>query len=201
MFQRLPPDNFPDDTQTAAYQNYREGQAPSRFRLPTIHWRQWRAYIIAGLIAIAISIVLVLLYGTFSDNNVNPTDLPPPPTPTEQSLVMRGDFPVNVSQQFITAPARIEDTLPGGVSRGYTFLAYQGVTWNITLVGSTGFQPRMNLYGPDGSILSRSEAPAAGQNASMSHFVAESGLYAILVEGANNTGGDYTFILLPENLP
>jgi hypothetical protein len=201
MFQRLPPDNFPDDTQTVAFQNYREGQARSRFRLPNIRWRQWSAYIGAGLVAIVFSIGLVLLYQNVFDDSIDPTLTAAPPTPTEQSLVMRGDFPAGVSQRFITIPARIEDTLPGGFSRGYTFLAYQGVTWNITIIGGEGFQPRMNLYGPDGSIISRSEAPSAGQNASLSHFIDDSGLYAILIEGANNTGGGYTFIALPETLP
>lgn len=200
MFQRLPRDNFPDDTQTTAFQTFTDGRKRPKLRLP-VHWRR-RVGIGAGILAALVALIILLPMLGLVDRGANTGDLETTiPAPTEISLFMFGDFPPTVAQRYINVPARIDDGLPAGQSRGYTFLLEAGTTWEIQVFAGPDFLPRINLYGPNGDILARTEAAAVGQTAGLTYTVGDSGLYAILLEGAQTTGGGYTFTMMPQSLP
>jgi hypothetical protein len=106
---------------------------------------------------------------------------------------MRGQFPPQVQQIFITIPARIDDSLANENERGYTFLAREGFQWTITLTAPQSGEYQLVLYGKTGQVL----AQAIGNSqtpASLTWFIDEEGLYAVYITGVT---GDYTFSILP----
>lgn len=199
---RLPPDNFPDDTETRAFQHYREGKAPPRFRFPELSFLRGSSWKIVGLGIAFIGIMLLGIVAVFTwseprERFVVVTGAPTVPADLP-TIPVGGDFPTDAAQQFIRIPARIEDTLPAGERRGYTFVAKPGFTWQIIVVPNNGsaFDPVLSLYGPDGIIRDINDDRVEGDVTAQIDLTPErEGVYAVLVEEASGTGGDYILII------
>lgn len=200
---RLPQDNFPDDTETRTFQHYKEGKRPPRFRMPEQGFGGWKTILVAGLfVAIVIIAALAVLVSSeprerFVIVTSSPTlgvDLP--------TMPVGGDFPTDAAQQFIRIPARIEDTLQPGLRRGYTFIVKPGFTWQITAVPNEGstLDPVLSLYGPDGIIMDFNDDASPNEStAQITLTVQQEGVYAILIEGAQGTFGDFIlFVPAPD---
>jgi hypothetical protein len=199
---RLPQDNFPDDTETRAFQHYREGKAPPRFHFPEFSFLRGASWKIValGLAFIGImvlGIIAVFVWSEPRERFVVVTGVPTGPADLP-TMPIGGDFPTDAAQQFIRIPARIEDTLPAGERRGYTFIAKPGFTWQIIVVPNNGsaFDPVISLYGPDGIIRDFNDDRVAGDVTAQIDLTPDrEGVYAILLEGASGTGGDYILIV------
>jgi hypothetical protein len=198
---RLPPDDFPDDTETRAFQNYRDGKVPSRFEFH-FKWRPWRTAILFILLAVIAGLIgaFVLWWTEPGEQIVIITGVPTmlPDIPAEP---LDGDFPADVPQQFIRIPARINDHLVAGERRGYTFFARAAFTWQITVEPqeSSSFDPILSLYGPDGVVIDFNDNRTAEDRASQLTLVVEhDGAYALLLEGARGiSDGAYALSILP----
>ncbi len=196
MLKRLPSDNFPDDTETSAFQNYSEDTVLQR-RL----WaRRWMVN--AAALLIVLVIVGVGGYALFwrDDNEPEITTIVVPhssPTPSPSPLQLLGpDFPVDgVEQQAISIPARIEDSLFTGGRRGYAWYASEGVSWQISVWGQDTFDPFLQLYGPPGGGVLMEDSAADDGVAEIVIRFDQAGVYALLIEAT--TGGSYTLSILP----
>lgn len=194
MLKRLPADNFPDDTETWAFQNYSETSILKRRLLA----RQWVINGIALLIVVAI--VGLMGYVVFlRDDELETTTVVVPhasPTPSPDPLqVLSNDFPAEVvDRQIITLPARIEDTLPTGGRRAYVWSARPGQVWRISVWSTDTLDPVLRLLGPTGLLM---EDAVIGDNTAqmLAQFDQES-VYALLLEAVS--GGSYTVSILPE---
>jgi hypothetical protein len=199
---RLPQDNFPDDTETRAFQHYREGKAPPRFHFPELSFLRRVSWKIAGLgIAfigvMLLGVVAVFMWSEPRERFVVVTGAPTAPADLP-TIPIGGDFPTDAAQQFIRIPARIEDSLLSGQRRGYTFVAKPGFTWQIIVVPyeNSGFDPVLSLYGPDGIIIDFNDNRVAGdKTAQIDLTVEREGVYAVLLEGAQGTGGGYILLV------
>ncbi|MBI5931668.1 MAG: hypothetical protein HY862_20330 [Chloroflexi bacterium] len=194
---RLPQDNFPDDTETRAFQHYKEGKQPPRFHLP--EWRNWRlilgATVFVGIVVVAAGLVFV--WSEPRERFVVVTSVPTLAADLP-SIPVGGDFPTDAAQQFIRIPARIEDTLSSGQRRGYTFVAKPGFTWEIIAIPDDGsaLDPVLSLYGPDGIIMDFNDNLAEGDTtAQITLTVQQEGVYAVLIEGARGSSGDYILLV------
>ncbi|GIK62514.1 MAG: hypothetical protein BroJett018_03080 [Chloroflexota bacterium] len=191
---RLPQDNFPDDTETRAFQHYKDGKQPPHFHFPGWRLGNWKP-IAAATLFVAIVIITAILVFLWSEPRERfvvvtsastvPADLP--------SIPVGGDFPTDAAQQFIRIPARIEDTLQSGQRRGYTFVVKPGFTWQITAVANDSLlDPVLSLYGPDGIIMDFNDNATENEtSAQITLTVQQEGIYAVLLEGANGSSGDY----------
>lgn len=209
---RLPPDDFPDETETNAFQNYREDRGRVGEILSLIFGSRQRllaAIVVIGLLVGAIWVGLYFLLPepspkvviVPSDNGNGDEVVSDDPLPTTVvAEVVSGEFPTDVAQQLITVPARIDDSLAIGTRRGYTFYAEAGVTWEITVFGATGFDPVISLYGPPGGrLLDSNDDRAVGDLASeLRVTIQQDGNYAVMIEGAGGvSGGGYTLLIVP----
>ena len=206
---RLPPDDFPDETETNAFQNYRADRGRIGEVFSILLGSRQRIFITAsGFIAIVVVIWLglyVILPTPTKEVIVTPDGgqvavgdtLEPSPIIVEP---MEGDFPADVLQEVISIPARIDNSLAFGTRAGYTFYAEAGVTWKITVFGATGFDPAISLYGPPtGQLLANNDDRAGGDFASeITMTIQQSGNYAVLLEGSGGaSGGGYTLLIVP----
>lgn len=204
---RLPPDNFPDETETNAFQNYQENRGRIGEVLSILFGSRERVLLTAGIFVALVGGVWLGLYmllpqrtmevvvtaeGTISVNTVEPSPV--------LADTVGGDFPPNVSQEVISIPARIDDSLAFGTRKGYTFYAEAGVTWEITVFGATGFDPAISLYGPpNGQLMASNDDRPAGDLASEIRVtIQQDGSYGLLVEGSGGaSGGGYTLLIVP----
>ena len=191
MFRRLPRDNFPDDTESAAFQNYRNEDLRRSWHLP-FNWRNWLFYGGLGIFILLLSFGIFAFYEQIIVSiEATPT---PVPTPTAIPIVIRGEFPPQVPQIFINIPARIDDSLAGGSSLGYTFHADPGVQWTFT-VATDGWTPQIDFYGESGQLLGSSTA-VSGQPASITYFINQEDIYAIHLQSADGLSGGYTLEIM-----
>lgn len=197
---RLPLDNYPDDTETVAFQNYSEGTSSRVWQLP-LKWRQWLIYAGLGVIALLVGLGALFVYRSLTDGTEPTTVNLPSSTTTPIPVVMQGNFPSQVPQIYINVPARIDDSLVGGQILGYTFFSNAGITWVIELFPDTssGLAPRITLYGNDGQQLVANEQ-VVNDRVTITYFVENEGLYAILLEGISGSSGGYTLRILPADL-
>ncbi len=199
---RLPQDNFPDDTETRAFQHYKDGKRPARFHLPEWRLGSWKILLTASLFVgiVIVTAIVVLVWSEPRERFVVvtsaatlPADLP--------SIPIGGDFPTDAAQQFVRIPARIEDTLQSGQRRGYTFVVKPGFTWQIIAVSDdSALDPVLSLYGPDGIIMDFNDNVSPDvTTAQITLTVQQEGVYAVMMEGAKGSFGDYVLIVpVPE---
>lgn len=197
MFRRLPRDNFPDDTESAAFQNYQAGKQGRSWHLP-FNWRNWALYGGLGVVVILLSLGIFAIYEQVATSNGASNAPVSTLPPTEIPIVIQGDFPSQVTQIFINIPARIDDILPQATSRGYTFHADEGVEWTFT-IEAEGWTPKIDFYGQGGLLLSSSTA-SAGQEASLTYFIAQEDVYAIHLQSADGLSGSYTLKIMISEL-
>ncbi|MFP4322662.1 MAG: hypothetical protein ACLFTK_09425 [Anaerolineales bacterium] len=190
MMKRRPPaDNYPDEFDTPAYVRYRPGMRPGL-------WHTLRQNARRGLVTVLVILLLALSF------TASLFVLPAPssqvvvilPTPTPVGDIA-GDFPPAITQNSITLPARINNTLAPGTGRGYRFFAQPGVTWRVTITSSANFDPTLVLYNPDGTVQEISTDPANGILLEPNPGSAQ---YGVLVQ-ADDNGGEYTLRIFPEN--
>ncbi len=187
MLNRRPPqDNFPDDFDTHAYAHHRPGLRTWRLRWRGILRRAWVTLLMVLLLALSFVAALFIL---------------PPPEPQVVIIAptatppgdIQGDFPAGVQQQSITLPARIDNVLAPGASRGYRFYAHPSATWRVSLASQGDFDPLLILYNPDGTVQELSNNLAEGI---LFQPRADSAQYGVLVQG-DAAGGTYTLRILP----
>ncbi len=196
MFRRLPRDNFPDDTESAAFQNYRSGQTARQWRIP-FNWRNWVLYGVLGLLIILLSFGIFVLYEQFA---VGPSATPTPnPTPTPIPIIIEGIFPPQVPQTFITTPARIDDSYIEPNSRGYTFHMNPGKQWAFILSTDGNWTAQIDLYGEGGQILATATT-SGNQPATITYFVSQEDIYAIHLQSSDGLSGGYTLEVMPTDL-
>lgn len=198
---RLPQDNFPDDTETRAFQHYKDGKQPPHWHIPNWQFENLKIRLLAAVfvIIVIISAIAVFVWSeprerfvVVTSASTVPADLP--------AIPVGGDFPTDAAQQFIRIPARVEDTLPAGQRRGYTFVVKPGFTWQIIAVANgSDLDPVLSLYGPDGIIMDFNDNVTEGDtSAQITLTVQQEGVYAVLLEGAQGTFGDYVlFVPVP----
>ncbi len=189
MQRRLPPDNFPDDTETHAFQNY---DSPTFRRLTGLyHGRRWLLPA-AGFLVTAVVVILVMQWvmnrGSDTPDNT-PVSSPTYPTPRPDPLqLLNGDFPSDITdRQSILVPARIDDTLPAGNQRGYVFYAPSTTEWCIIVEADAGL-PSISLYGPPDGVFTSTVTGAA-----LTATFQEDSLYAVVVGNVQF----YTLLILP----
>lgn len=199
---RLPPDNFPDDTESYAFQNYRHEGNRLIYLLSTL-LPYWRLILAGGVLALGIGVVAAAISWLGAEPTVvviPRTDITPTPI-GDLLLQLNGDFPPIITErQVISVPARIQDDLPFGTGRGYVFWGRAGVAWRITVESDGSFDPIVTLYGPpNGVFLISNDDRSPGEISSeiISTFATD-GLYAIAVQSADGaSGGAYTMTMLP----
>lgn len=183
MPQRLPPDNYPDDLDNAAYKSYRASFRPGlglwlRGGLP-------RLIVAVGILGmIAAGFVAALFILPPSEPQIVVIPVQSSPTPIGD---VAGAFPSDVAQNFLELPARVDNNLAGGGRRGYRFFIGPGLTWQISLTGSGNFV--MTVYDPSGNMIDIGAGPftLTAQNSAQ---------YALLVESPS--GGSYTLRIFPQ---
>ena len=195
MFKRLPLDNFPDDTESIAFQSYPDVVYESPIR--SVLQRHWRWLIsIGGLVSVLV--IIVTQFPTADDpsepiptsiegstENINTV-----PTPQPEPLVMIGNMlPVEVFDRHeINIPTRIDDFAALGVQRAYVFFSPATITWQIGVLGAqTDFS--IELY------TTNTTTPEFATN-TMTAVLTEGQLYAVVVSSLTNNSG-YTFTILP----
>ncbi|MCB9436297.1 MAG: hypothetical protein H6673_04795 [Anaerolineales bacterium] len=126
---RLPPDNFPDDTETYAFHHY---------QVTAMRWRRWVVIIGGGigLVAGLVGLMWVLLHNQASGSTESP-NVPDYITPTpDVSQTMPEGFPPDIiDPQIIRIPARIDEIGIG--RRGYVFQSSADLLWCIAVFGGT----------------------------------------------------------------
>lgn len=205
---RLPPDNYPDDTESEAFQQYQEGQVsptPSQ-RFIRFLWQHTRLTL--ALVGIGIASLVALVWSLWPEHDIQ-TIILPNEAPTQanhtplsiDTLVQEvgGDFPVSITdRQAIRIPARIEDQLMGGQARGYVFQAPSSITWRIALSSDRSWSPLIKLYGPSNNQLLNENGSQGTFTAEITTTLHEGGLYSISIESIDGfSGGYYTLTILP----
>lgn len=136
---RLPPDNFPDDTETYAFHQY---------RAKSFRWRRW-GMMVGGGIGLLVGVVGIgwlLMQYLPSKSAASPTS-PHYITPTPDISQTRPEgFPVDVlSTQVIQIPSRIDEVGVG--RRGYIFQPNRELVWCVATFGATA-----QLYGMNDAV-------------------------------------------------
>lgn len=131
---RLPPDNFPDDTETYAFHHY---------QAKTSRWRRWGWMVGGGigLLAGIIGLTWALLHHQSSESTET-SNTPDYITPTPDiSQTMPEGFPSDIANpQIIRIPSRIDEIGVG--RRGYIFQSSADLLWCVAVFGGTA-----QLYG------------------------------------------------------
>jgi hypothetical protein len=199
---RLPPDNFPDDTETYTFQHYR-GDTNRLVWYWRVFSKYQRTVIIASVVGLGLLGIIAFVWWPKSDTSfvVVPAGTEPPAVPGDLLQLLGGDFPREITdRRVITIPARIEDILPVGAGRGYVFRTQAGITWRITLESDGSFDPVLALYGPpDGVFIAENDNRGPGDPTSelILPFTGD-GLYAIAFKSSDGvSGGAYRLVVLP----
>lgn len=209
----LPKDNFPDDTESRAFQNFRElNPQPTLPRKPVVKSRRW-VWGIAGLFLL-LGLGGVGLFVAIGLNNNTEGDPSPQPRPTLVRLpsnTMGGDFPPLAEQLIIKVPGRVSNVLMPSALHGYTFIAHEAFlnkTITVVVFGTTNsananagvptlvttdLNMLISIYQPDGTLLTQ----IVGNTISFPITVL--GQYGVLVQSTDAAAwGSYTISLYPE---
>ncbi|NDJ85780.1 MAG: hypothetical protein GYB66_07835 [Chloroflexi bacterium] len=200
---RLPPDTFPDDTETRAFQTYHEDKATAAPR--SLVTRRWRLLAAIGLLVGIMTVISMEVLALLDDGETTYIIVPGEPLspgPTlDPGAAFDNGFPEAVdARQVITVPTRIDHTLSAGQKQGYIFRAPAALAWQITVVSTGGgLTPTVRLYGPPNSALIETQtASSASQTASLTFTSTPGTAYAVVVAGATpTTAGTYTIRILP----
>jgi hypothetical protein len=205
---RLPPDDFPDETETNAFQNYRDDQGQFGEVFSLLFGSRQRILITAGVFVGIVAVIWLGLYMVLPTPTKEVVVTPDGGSVAEETIIpspvlaeaVGGEFPAGVPQEVISIPARIDDSLAFGSRMGYAFHAEAGLTWQITVFGATGFDPVISLYGPpSGQLLANNDDRGVGDLASeITVTFQQDGNYAVLLEGSGGaSGGGYTLLIVP----
>ncbi|MCL4879978.1 MAG: hypothetical protein KJ064_25205 [Anaerolineae bacterium] len=194
MFNRTPRDNYPDDYESRAYQHYQESFHPGIFM-----WlREFSSYLMFAVwVFIFAGMGLLVAWIALPPQEPRIVIVTPAFSPTGDIM---GDFPADVSQQFITVPARIDHVLGLGQKHGYRFFLDPGLTWIMTVYSDGTLDPQLSLYGPDGVIIQLDDDSGGDGISSQISFQAPvSGQYALLIQSAGDgsSSGGYTLTVMP----
>ena len=195
MFNSLPPDNFPDDYESRAYQRYHPAFKPGM-----LHWLRYEApRLMLALVPLSIvgtAFILTLVFLPAPAPRVVVITVEPI---ANLQTPMPAEFPVPATQQqVITLPARVDHDLPFAEKHAYRFWLEPGLTWTFSVITIEGMMPVISLYNPQGLIISQQQSTAP--SVSMSYTPTEEGQYALIVEtaGGGATAGGYTLRIMPE---
>jgi hypothetical protein len=183
---RLPRDNFPDDTETRAFQDYHQDTAKTKGK--NLRRRFWLIGIFSvfmvGLVAGSL-LALVLLGDEAEDNGQSP------PVFVTASPVLA--FPSAETPMMI--PARIDNTLAAGEEHRYAFFAESEWTWTIQI--DSELPATLNVTHADGTPLNTSEIIAQSPQQIQLQFE-EDGVYSLSLQWDNaTTDGSYNLSIMP----
>lgn len=176
---RLPRDNFPDDTETYAFHQYRP---------KSVRWQRW-GMMMGGGIGLLVGVMgasWLLLNNPFS-KSVGQSKLPDYITPTPDiSQTLPQGFPMDIPYpQIIQIPARIDEVGLG--RRGYIFQPTVELLWCVASFGGT-----LEFYGVDEAV----EGECIAGNATNELLVKfnPNMIYGVVVETA---GAESVLFILP----
>lgn len=197
MFNRLPPDNYPDDYETRAYQRYHPNFKPG-----VLHWllyespRLMLAFVPLSIVATAFLLTLLFL----PERPPRVVVVTSEPQVDTLQTPMPVDFPVPAEQQqILNIPARVDHELGFGERHAYRFWWEPGFTWTIRLLTVEGMVPVVSLYNPQGLIIDQEIDTQGSYNIAISYTPTEIGQYAVIVETSGGvTAGGYTLTVMPQ---
>lgn len=195
---RLPPDNFADDTQSSAFQNYRE-PTPNPARS---FWRQrrvWGALTLIFLLGVLSGTFLLSLLRNDGESARVSGSEPAATVNTTSSAAFDEKFPAPAANRlFVTLPARVSNLLTPAAPDGFLFYARDNFiarTWRIRIYSD--FAPRITLYNAAGDLFTESSLVRTSAW-EVSFSLEQTGIYAILVESTDPlVAGAYTISILP----
>jgi hypothetical protein len=197
---RLPRDNFPDDTESRAFQRY-HSDSP---RLP--FWYGRRRYVGGLAIALAMLVGGIVLYLVLSNGEptyvIVPGDTPADsPTPVATTDVLDVfDFLATVSEwQTTTIPARVDHSLATGASHAYVFDSQPDVEWclSVAVDGLADLSVEFEHTAEDEVVTIDTDCAPGSYAVEQSVTFLGDGPYALVLRSGTTSGG-YTFWLLPD---